>query len=235
MLRAIREDRRMTQKEMGELIGEPAYLVSAYEIRNDKTTNVITKYINNVRLTVDEDRMLRNIRKNNWKYKHDKSPISNELRRIRNGLGITGGEISEVLGRFSSYWLQLEDYGSPIPEEDLDRLDEHFNLSSTTIKRLRLAVEYTKKDRQPTEALMNENPEVIEPDDLYDDRIITTERGTYLDLLRMIEDENGGSVSNASEDDPKLIRLREMMGVIYYDEDEEHRRVSNNIEWNDVL
>lgn len=221
MLKTIRINKDITTKEMGDLLGVRRQMINTWERTGDKTSYVLTKYINKVPLSHVDLRMLKSLRRDNWDYDETLSPVTNDLKRIRNGLGLFGKDLSKLLGQYDGYWKQLEYHGRGLSPRDFASLDKHFNISSTTLRRHEIIVERSYENKPIPEVYKVTNSEIQEPYDLYDDQGGRPHPETYLPLLQEIERENGGSIQNASEEDPKLIRLRMMMGTKYYDKEGE--------------
>lgn len=218
MLREVRDAMGLTLREISDMLGVHYETTRGRENRGNPDHIVLTEYIDNLDMPEVYDFELRQMRKTFWEYDESMSPISNELRRIRIGLGRTGAHLSRLMGYTRAYWTVQERRGTPVSLEDLGELQKHFNLSATTIRRYRIIVERTDLGKPIPEVYKTDNPEIQEPEDLYDGQTEVIDREAYMELLMEIEDENGGSILNASEEDPKMMRLRELMGVIYYDD-----------------
>lgn len=234
MLKKIREDRGLFQREIAEMLQVTVPMVKSYERSINSNSVVITKYINHMCLTEEEEEELRFMRKDNWSYCENRTPIANEMMRIRNGLGLLSDELSLILDKPPYYWDHMIQYSRLLTEDDLDALDRRFNLSSTTIKRVRVVRECMEYNMPVPEHYKYENPEIEEPKDLYDDYVSDLDMEAYEELESIIIEEYG-SILNAPECDPKMVKLRSMLGVIYYDELEERERVAEVVTWGDVL
>lgn len=221
LLREIRCGLELTVSEISRELGISRKSVRRWEDHDKIPSDIAILYLNILPEGNKHVSTLKEVIKNNWTYDEDISPISNEVRRIRNGLGETTVGLSRLLGHYDNYWAQLEHHGRPLSTRDFEVLDKTYNISSTTIKRHNIIVEREHDGFQIPETFKVENPEIEEPVDLYDGQQRITDPETYLELIRQIEDENGGSVLNASVEDPKMIRLRKVMGVIYYDEEDD--------------
>lgn len=219
MLRIIRTRKGLTSQELGDILGHSKDLINTWERTGDNSSIILTKYLENIQLTKEQRNLLESARRNNWEYREDLHPITNDLRRIRNGLGRSTKKLSEILGQYDSYWAQLELNQRSLSSRDFGMLDKYFNISSTTLRRHELIVERSHSNQPPLAAYKNHNSEVQEPKGLYNHPSPRTQPSTYMPLLHEIERENGGSIQNASESDPKLIHLRQLMGTKYYDKD----------------
>lgn len=226
ILKDIREGLGLTKEELAWRLQVHAQTIGQWENQTKLSTRGICTYLNNLSLSDYHRRELEVMRKENWKYDENKSPMTNELARIRNGLGKTMVELSNILGHYDNYWAQIEHHGRPLSSRDFDMLDKVFHISSTTLKRHNIIVERVHDNRPIPEAYKVENPEIQEPEDLYDNQVQEIDSEACMELLREIEASNEGSILNASEEDPQVIKLRKLMGVIYYDEDEERQRIS---------
>lgn len=218
MLRAIREKQGLTAEEMGNIVGVGAHAVLRWETYGVKTSEVLTRYINHVDMDDTDRYMLKAFRRDNWLYDESKSPIENDLTRISNGLGVSERSLSLKLEQQPGYWSQLKHNSRGLSANDFALLDKYFNISTTTIIRHNTIVDKVRRGEALSEDCKWFNTEIQEPVELYDDSEREVDPELYLPLVQEIE-RKYGSVSDAPDSDPALIRLRMMMGVKYYDKE----------------
>lgn len=217
MLKQIRESNDITVREIAKKFGVDTSTIYYLEQRDNPPSIMLTMYLEHLGLPEETQQQIRDQRKGNWIYKEDTKAITNELKRIKNGLGRSAQDLSRLLGSYDTYWITLEKEGRQLTDDDLDILDIEFRLSSTTLLRHRIAVEKTKIGEPMDEHYQITNSEITEPYDLYDYQVEKHNSADYMKLIHELEDKYGESVENVPEAEPKLIELRECLGVIYYD------------------
>lgn len=215
MLRKIRKENKITVKEIAKKLDVDVSTIYYLEQGKNPSSIMLTRYLEKLEIPDEHRDIIKAKRKSNWKYDVEKSPITNELIRIRNGLGRTAFDLSKILGKYETYWVTLEGEGIPLTDDDLDMLDRVFRISSTTLRRHRLAIERDKDGLPMEEEFQLKNSEITEPHNLYDHQKPIDSAETMLITLEL--EEEYGSIVNVPESEPRLQELRNILGVIYYD------------------
>lgn len=217
MLKKIRENHSISVKEVASEFEVDPSTIYYLEQRENPPSIMLTMYLDNLDLSEDAREQLIEHRKGNWTYEDKQTPIMNELRRIRNGLGKSAIDLSQILGQYDNYWVILEKSGRELTEDDLDTLDREFRISSTTLRRYRTSVENTAEGKPMSKHHQQTNPEITEPQDLYDEQWWTQSNNINMELIHELEDKYGLDIADVPESEPKLQELRQSVGVIYYE------------------
>lgn len=217
MMRRIRLNHQLTVKEVAEKLDVSESTIYYLERHDTPPSIMMTMYMERLKLSEDAKNELRKQRKWNWSYDKDKTALTNELIRIRNGLGRSSLDLSRVIKKNDTYWVTIESESRQLSPDDLDKLDRRFRLSTTTLRRLDLAIEKDRAGEPMDEYYQNNNSEITEPYNLYCCSEMGGDREEFYKLLNDLENDYGGNITNVPESEPRLTELRKIMGVKYYD------------------